>query len=86
MCGKGLRQRPDDADAKCSVHDAIHVGALVLETMFSSGRKDGAFLLGCKPTGRVGGLGGVWSFVNTRGTCLDYFKNSALAVRCLNQE
>ena len=72
-------KRPDDADARCSAQDATHGGALCQEfvekTSFSSLRQDGAFLLGCKPTGRVGG---VWSFVNTRDTCLDYFKNSAL--------
>ena len=84
MCGKGPRQRQDDADARCSAQDAIRGVALCQEfverTLFSSGRKDGAFLLGCKPTGRFGGLGGVWSFVNTRDTCLDYLKNSALTV------
>ena len=61
---QGLRQRPDDADAR-TVRDAVRAGhvcqEVVLKTLVAviQRRKDGALPLGCKPTGRVGGMCGV---------------------------
>ena len=83
---QGLRQRPDDADAH-TVRDAVHAGPVcqevVLKTLvawqwFRDARMAPCPWDACRRDALVVCV--VWSFVNTRDTCLDGFQEYALAV------